>query len=287
MKFIKRKINVSIQLGEGNYGDDLGEEIMLEGYRASAQIVAYNGDAQGQLQLRMWGVKLDLINRLTKVGPIMNQRRNNRITITAGDEGGAMPIIYQGTIDTAYGDFRSAPDPVFNVIALSAALAAVKPVSASSYPGDVDAADVMKDLAGKMAFAFENNGVSFKLSSPYFSGSALEQVKSCARAANIYYTTDRNTLAIWPKDGKRGNEPIKVNTDNDMVGYPAFSSEGITLQTIFNPRFQLGGRVDVTSILTPACGIWNIYKLLIDLESETQGGRWFSTIECYRLNNNG
>lgn len=285
MKFIKRKINVSIQLGEGDYGDQLGETILLEGYRVSAQLITYNGDAQGQLQLRIWGLRLELINKLTKIGPVMNQRRNNRIVVTAGDVGGAMSTIYEGTIDTAYGDFRAAPDPVFNVIALSAALAAVKPVDASSYPNKVDAAQVMADLAVKMNVAFENNGVSFTLNNPNFSGTALEQVKACARAANIFYTVEKGILAIWPKDGQRTGEPIKLDADNDMVGYPAFSSEGITLQTIFNPNFELGGRVDVKSILTPACGIWNIYKLSVDLESEVPDGRWFSTIDCYRLNN--
>ena len=285
MKYIKRKINVSVQLGEGNYGDQLGETILLENYRVSAQVVAYNGDAQGQLQLRIWGLNLELINKLTKIGTVMNQRRNNRIVVTAGDVGGAMSTVYEGTIDTAYGDFRSAPDPVFNVIALSAALAAVKPVAASSYPNSVDAAQVMSDLADKMGFVFENNGVSFNLNNPNFSGTALEQVKSCARAANIFYTIEKGKLAIWPKDGARGDEPIAVDADHDMVGYPAFSSEGITLQTIFNPDFQLGGRVNVKSILTPANGIWNIYKLAIDLESEMPDGRWFSTIDCYRLNN--
>lgn len=287
MKFVKRKINVSIQLGEGNYGDDLGDEITLEGYRVSAQGVTYNGDAQGQLQIRVWGMRLDLINQLTKIGPIMNQRRNNRIVLTAGEEGGAMSTVYEGTIDTAFGDFRSSPEPVFNVVALSAALAAVKPVAASSYNGQVDAAAVMSDLADKMNLIFENNGVSFNLNNPNFSGSALEQVKSCARAANIFYTVDRGKLAIWPKSGNRGDEPIQIDVDNDMIGYPAFSSEGITLQTIFNPDLRLGGQVQVKSILTVACGIWNVYKMSFDLESEVPDGKWFSTIDCYRLNNNG
>lgn len=287
MKFVKRKINVSIQLGEGNFGDDLGDEITLEGYRVSAQGVAYNGDAQGQLQIRVWGMRLDLINQLTKIGPIMNQRRNNRIVLTAGEEGGAMSTVYEGTIDTAFGDFRSSPEPVFNVIALSAALAAVKPVKPTSYDGKVDAAIVMKTIADKMGFTLENHGVSFELSNPNFPGSALEQVKACARSANIFWAADRGKLAIWPKSGNRGDEPIQIDVDNDMIGYPAFSSEGITLQTIFNPDLRLGGRVQVKSILTVACGIWNVYKMSFDLESEIPDGKWFSTIDCYRLNNNG
>lgn len=285
MSFVKRKINVSIRLGEGDYGDSLGEETTLEGYRVSAKIVAYNGDAQGQLQLRVWGMKLPLINKLTKIGPIMSQRRNNRITVTAGDAGGAMSTVYEGTIDSAFGDFNRSPESVFNVIALSAALAAVKPIEPSSYPETVDAAEVMSDLAAKMGFVFENNGVSFTLNSPYFAGTALDQVKACARAANIYYTADRGKLAIWPKTGARGTDPVPINVDTDMVGYPAFSGDGISLTTLFNPNIELGGRVDVKSILPVACGIWNVYKMAIDIESEIPNGAWFTSVDCYRLEN--
>lgn len=287
MSYARRKINVTISLGEGDYGATPGKEVTLEGYRVSCKIVAYNGDAQGQMQLRIWGMKLPLINELTKVGPIMSQRRNNRVTVTAGEVGGAMSTVYEGTIDSAYGDFQGSPDVVFNVVALSAGLAAVKPVDPTSYPGDVDAATIMEDLAGKMGAVLENNGVAVTLASPYFAGTALEQVKSCARAANIFYTVDRGKLAIWSKPAHRASDPVQIDVDHDMVGYPAFSGDGISLVTLFNPDLELGGRVSVKSILPVACGVWNIYKLSVDLESEIPNGRWFSSIDCYRLENGG
>lgn len=285
MSFVKRKINVTIQLGQGDYGEELGEATTLEGYRVSARIVAYNGDMQGQLQLRIWGMPLDMINKLTKVGPIMSQRRNNRITVTAGDVDGAMSTVYEGTIDRAFGELQNAPEVVFNVIALSAGLAAIKPVKPSSYDGLINVSSIMADLSKLMGFAFENNGVTAQLESPYFAGTALNQVKACAEAANIYYTIDRGILAIWPKPSNRGGDPVQIDVDHDMVGYPAFSGDGITLVTLFNPNLKLGGRVNVNSILTVACGIWNIYKLAIDIESEKQNGSWFTSIECYRLEN--
>ena len=35
----------------------------------------------------------------------------------------------------------------------------MKPIAPSSYPGTTDVADIMKDLAGKMGYTLENNGV--------------------------------------------------------------------------------------------------------------------------------
>jgi hypothetical protein len=281
--FGKRRIDVTISLGQGAFGDDKGPDVTLSGLRAKATVVTYNGDAQGQLQLRMYGLPLSMINQLTTIGPVMAERRNNRILVAAGIDGGPMSTVFQGTIDSAYGEFQGAPDVVFNVTGLAAAIQAVKPVNAVSYRGPTDVATIMQSLATTMGFAFENNGVQVQLSSPYFSGTAYQQAKTCARAANIYFTIDRGTLAIWPKTAARANDPVPVYPGVGSVGYPVFSGNGIVVTTEFNPDFQLGGRVDVTSDLTVANGIWNIYSVVHELESESPGGPWFSQVGCYRI----
>lgn len=282
-KYAKRKINVTINLGTGQFGKDKGSDVTLSGLRVSASYVAYVGDVQGTLQLRIFGMPLGMINQLTTIGPIMQQRRNNRITLTAGEEGGAMSTVYEGTIDSAFGDFNGAPEVVFNVVALAAAFESVKAVPAQSHAGGVDAADIMADLAKTMGFAFENNGVSVILQDRTFDGTAMTQVKECAQAAQISYTVDRGKLAIWPRTSYRAGDPIKVSPATGMVGYPSFSSQGIVLTTLFNPDIQLGRRVEVSSDLTVACGLWNVFSVAHILESETPNGQWFTQVACYRM----
>lgn len=282
-QYAKRKIDVTINLGTGEFGNDKGGDVTLSGYRVSASYVAYNGDAQGSLHLRIFGLPIALINQLTTIGPIMPERRNNRITLTAGEVGGAMSTVYEGTIDSAFGDFNGAPEVVLNIVALAAAFESVKSVPASSYPGAVDAASIMADLAKLMGFAFENNGVSVILQDRTFNGTAMMQVKECARAAQINYTVDRGKLAIWPRTAYRAGDAIKVSPATGMVGYPSFSSNGIVLTTLFNPDMALGRRVEVVSDLTVACGVWNVYSISHVLESETPNGQWFTQVACYRM----
>jgi len=281
--YAKRKIDVTINLGTGQFGADKGADVTLSGLRVSASYVAYTGDAQGALQLRVFGMPLALINQLTTIGPIMRQRRNNRITLTAGEEGGAMATVYEGTINSAFGDFNGAPEVVFNVVALAAAFESVRSVPAKDHAGSVDAAVIMSDLANTMGFAFENNGVSVILQDRTFSGTAMMQVRECAQAAQINYTVDRGMLAIWPRTGYRPGEPIKVSPATGMIGYPSFSSQGIVLTTLFNPDIALGRRLDVSSDLTVACGIWNVFSIAHMLESETPNGHWFTQVACYRM----
>lgn len=279
MSYAKKRIDVTITLGKGQFGDTPGDEVTLSGLRVSANTMIYNGDMQGQLQLRVWGMTMPLINQLTRIGHVQNQHRANNIVVTAGEEGGSMATVFEGSIETAYGDFAGVPEVVFNVFARSVGIMSVKPSKPRSYPVAVAVADVMEDLAKEMGSTFEKNDVIEMLpAGTYFSGSAMDQVKACARSAAINFTADRGKLAIWSRNGYRRSTPIKVSAATGMVGYPAFSSNGIVLTTLFNADFETGGRALVESDIPVACGLWNIARVAHSIESEVPDGAWFSQI---------
>lgn len=284
MSLVKRILTATISLGEGKFGDDKGPDVTLSGLRMMASIAMYNGEAQGQLQLRIFGLPLSMINHLTTSTMLTQQLRRNRILLAAGDEGGAMSTVYEGTIDSAFGEFQGAPDVVFSMTALSMAYEAVKPVNARSYRGSVSAFEVMIDLALDAGLLFENAGDDVMLSNPYFPGTVWEQIKTCAKAAKFNYTVDRGVLSVWPKTGSRASTDTPlISPETGMVGYPAVSGGGLSVLSRFNPALKIGAPVTIQSDLTVACGTWNTYKLSHSLESERPGGAWFSQIECARV----
>lgn len=282
MSFVKRRIDVTISLGEGKFGDTKGPDVTLSGYRVSVAVVAYNGDAQSQLQLRIFGLSQDMMNQLTVIGPIMTERRNNRILVAAGDEGQALSVVYEGQIYQAWADYNAAPEVVFNVLALSAAEKAVKPVGARSYRGSTAVAVVMQDIAASMGLGFENNGVTVQLANPYFPGTDVAQLRSCARAARINYAIDRGILAIWPMDANRAGEPIQVSPERGLIGYPSFTGNGIACVLLYNPDLGTGKQVQITSTIEAAHGEWTVVSLVHNLEAEVPGGVWLSQIYCQR-----
>jgi hypothetical protein len=212
------------------------------------------------------------------VGPINSTiRLQNSMLIAAGDDETGMKVVFSGTIDQAWGEFQGIPEVPLNVMGVSGLSALVKPVGALSFVGPADVADIMESLSVTMELSFENNGVTAQLSNPYFPGTALMQVRECARAADINFAIDRGTLAIWPKKGARGGDiPLISPIENDMVGYPTFSSNGLGITTLFNPNVKAGGHIQVQSSLKVACGTWYVPAVTHELESETPGGAWFT-----------
>jgi hypothetical protein len=288
MSFTRKQISVTITLGLGQFGDDGSDTVTLTGHRTVVNIGCAGGESMGALQMRMYGLKADLINRLTTIGPIATEiRAKNTVRISAGDDVFGLSEIFVGTINEAWGDYQGAPDVSFNLTGFAGLIDAVKPVAPVAYQGAADVATILQALAATMGVAFENNGVSAQLSNPYFPGTAWQQVQACARAADIRCALDKGTLAIWPKTGARAGGIPVIAPNTGLVGYPAFSSNGMALTMTFNPSIQIGGQVQVNSSIPMASGLWNVTNINHAIESERPGGAWFTQIQCFPATETG
>jgi len=285
MSFIKRRLRITINLGEGQFGETRGPDVTLTGYRAQVSVVAYNADVQSSLQMRIFGLSQDMINRLTVIGPIYQERRVNRILIEAGDDNDVLSVLYEGTIYQAWADYNQAPEVSFNILGYAAADKAVKPVPPRSYVGATPVAVVMRDIAASMGLAFRNSGVRAMLSSPYFPGTDIDQLVSCAQAARINYLIEKGMLYIWNERGSRDDPPIQINPETNLIGYPNFTGDGIEFNILYTPAIGAGKKVQVTSVIEAAHGEWTVVALSHHLESEVPGGAWLTKLLCRRIEN--
>ena len=67
-----------------------------------------------------------------------------------------------------------------------------------------------------------------------------------------------------------------------MMGYPAFTSNGIMFKTLFNPNIAFGRNVKVESSrpeLSGANGTWNVVGLDYNLDANLPGGDWSMMVQ--------
>lgn len=291
MSFTRKRIDVTISLGTGQYGESGANVVTLSGHRVQAMVQLIPGDVMPSAQVRVFGLPLEMLNQLTAIGLVNSAVRfHNSMLIQAGDDETGLSTIYNGTIKDSSGNLDGMPDSALEVVAMGGLAAALKPVAPSSFPGQADVATVMKGLADQMGLAFESNGVQVQLSNPYFPGTALAQARACARAADIWMTIDRGTLAIWPKNGARAMQddiPV-ISAGTGMRGAPRFASMAVEVWTLFNPHVKVGGLIEIQSAkLTAANGIWYVSEATHTLESEVPEGSWFTRIVGKPYHNNG
>jgi hypothetical protein len=190
-----------------------------------------------------------------------------------------MSTVFAGTIVHAWPDMRGAPQVALRVEANTGQFDAVKPADPLSYSGNVDAAQVHKDIAAQMGRVPENNGVSMILSSPYFFGSARNKMIALARMGRFAWLDDNeNILAIWPINGSRQGDAGIISKDTGMVGYPESTANGVLVTTLFNRAIQAGGNMTIKSDIQPANGTWHINRVDYDLESMVPRGAWFARL---------
>lgn len=284
MTFVQRKIELTFQLGTGSFGLMGNNVVVLKDLRVQCSILKSNGPSLGEAHLRVFGLEPSLLNELSALNQADMAARQNRIIIKAGDDKAGMAIVFEGQIALAQIDMAGVPEVALNIQAFAGQLFALKTEDPVSYPGSADVAVILGNLAQKMGMTFENNGVSVQLATPYYAGSLMEQARRCAEDAGIEMFIDdsepgKNTLAIWPRGGRRGGFIPLISPESGLVGYPGYSSGtmgGIAVKCVFNSQLRIGGAVRVQSDIQVANGQWLVFDISHDLDSEVPGGLWFT-----------
>jgi hypothetical protein len=278
-----KELRFVITLGTGRFRGSSNNQITLEGFRATVNIDKGGGQMAGTLRAQVYGVSQSDMNSVTTLQWRLEDQIKNQVQVYAID-GPQETLVFSGWIVNAWGNYQSMPDVFLEIQANSASQAMLTPVAPRSYKGQIDVASVMAQIASSLGFTFENNGVNVQLPNAYLSNTGMEQVKSLALAAGIWWVLDNTTLAIMPRGTSRGGLIPEISAQSGMIGYPTFDGVGINFQTLFNPSIKFMGRVKLVTPITRSAGQWIVTGVAHRLESEKPGGVWFSTI---RGNGNG
>lgn len=288
MAFVTRKIDVTIILGEGDFGDQgQSDQVKLTGLRVSASINKDGLPSMDSATIRVWGLTKSLLNKLTQLGKPIQFTRTNTVIVEAGDDQSGMSQVFQGTIWTSYADFSDMPNVPLVMTCMSGAISAAKPVKPISFPNGADVSVIMQQIGASMTpvKSVQNFGVNTHLAGAlYYPGTALDQMKAVAQAANCNADASGSTLDIWPIDGVRGSNGSipEMGPDSGLIGYPTYSDYGISIRSLYQPGLVRGGNFTLKTSVTQANGSWTAASLAYDLESETPDGHWFMNINAYR-----
>jgi hypothetical protein len=298
--FTKRQIDVIFRLGGSQtFMTQQGNTAKGGGLRVEATITKAGSVGMPTLTARIYGLTQDIATSVSTLGTVYGALKNNQIELQAGDENGKTSV-FLGIIDTAYTDYEDPANPALEVRAHTGLLEATRGIPPSSFTGPTDVAVIIAGLANQIGWQFENNGVSVILrgglgGGPYFSGTAREQILKAARQAHIHGWMDADpsgsqVVAIWPWDGVRNSAPALISKDTGMVGYPAWEQNALRVKSEFNPSIAtsgigpggilIGGTIMVKSIVPNATGIWQVFSVTHELDSNVEDGRWFTTARC-------
>ena len=279
--FTKKKLRVILTL----HKDDQVHTLTYEGIEIHATIEKPGEPDQNKATVELYNISMDAMRDITTLAFKPLQNKNNQIAIFAGDDETGMSQCFSGEIQTAYADFSSAPTISMHIEAAAGSFSALKASPPIAVNGSQSAASLIEQFAIESGYTFQNNGVSAQVRNAVLNGSPIQKARAVANMVGCELIIDDSVVKIQPfEKGLDEGNAVLMSKEAGMLGYPAFTNDGIHLRCLYNPDLQLGGMVEVDSIVPGAKGTWKITKLSHSLVANSNApADWFSEVEASPL----
>ena len=279
--FIKKQIRIGMALYKG----EQKRTLVYEGIETHVSIEKPGEPDENKATVELYNLSMDAMRDMTTLSFKPLQSKNNLIVIFAGDETNGMSQCFAGEIQTAYADFSGAPTIKMHIEAAAGSYPSLKASPPIAVKGSQSAASLIEQFAKESGYTFLNNGVSASVKNAVLNGDPVSKMRTVAGMVGCELIIDDNQVKIQPYDkGLDEGNAVLMSKDSGMLGYPTFTSEGIKLRCLYNSDLQLGGMIEVDSVVPGAEGTWKISKLSHSLVANSPSpGDWFSEIEASPL----
>ena len=151
-------------------------------------------------------------------------------------------------------------------------------------------------------------------------GMVRSYARDLANTYNCRWSLQNGVLTMIPLEGYLPGTAVKLNSATGLIGVPEATDQGIQVQALLNPRFSVGGQVqlnnkditatilkqqffpglgDISLVATVAGQTENeqlqtspvnsttdgFYRILvIEHEGDTRGQAWYSNLTCLNIN---
>lgn len=276
--FTQKRLIVNLTLSKGSLGTSINNTKTIDGLKMDASIKKSGHPSKNTLHLKIYGMLESDMNAFTSLNFKPMRVKKNLIQVMAGDSLG-MSVAFEGEISSAFSSY-SGHQPVFSIEATAGYYPSIATSKAKSFKGSTSVPLLMKNLADEMGYAFENNGVTSVLSSPYLSGNAMSQASMIAESADLEFGIDDGTLFIAPRNKPRSGRAPLISPDTGLEEYPTFDKNGLKFMCLYNPNLKLGGLCVVKSKVEAANGTWRVHGVEHDLSNEDPSGKWVSKVHA-------
>ena len=278
--FTNKTIQVVMAMAEGVFQNG-ANQITVEGLPTTVDIQKQGGDERPSCTVTIGNLNIDVVKQLTTLSFRPLQRFKNQITVNAGEVGKQLQTIFIGDFENAYGEFQNAPTMNLMVKAIAAQHGALMATPATSVDGTEQVAKLMEQWAVEAGCTLENKGVNASVKNVVYRGSPVDKAKTLARDVGIDLIIDDGKFIITPNGRAVDGNAVLIDPKHGLLGYPAFSNDGIEFNMIFDPNVKIGGLVKIESVVPRASGIWKVTKITTKLEAYVpNSGSWSSSVSA-------
>jgi len=215
---------------------------------------------------------------LTETSPFLKSKTPKKIIVEAGRVSTGTSIVFIGDIISAT---PSQPPDIALTIKATTKSSAKGEISTVSMTEKTSLSKIAKTIATELGLTLVFQADDKKIASFSFTGSKSRYVEQLAKMGNVNAYIDDEKLIVKNADVALTGSMQILDLDSGMIGIPEITEHGIKVKYLFNAMSEIGGALQVTSIMNPiANGTYTIFKLSFDLA--TRDVPFYLTAEAKR-----
>ena len=280
--FIERIARVTVQVTRNDAtGKPAPLTYVFEQHRMRIQ-VRQGGNQYGNAHVEVFGVKLSTMNQIARLWlESLTPQNSDTILIEVWDGLTFVPF-FQGVITWSAVDASGMPHVKLVLDANSSMPLMNTPVSPYTNAGPLALSDVLRGVAQSAGFALDYSPAAptYQVSSVRLTGSPLQQVAQILKGyPALVWDVRLQRLVVWQANAPYGAGAIRIATDTGMIAAPVYSTSGLQIATLFNPRIRPGAGLDVETQFDYVNRTqWVTSVLAHILEPNVPGGQWTTSL---------
>lgn len=253
--------------------------------------VGQGGNQFGNAKVQIFGVPLDAMNKIARLWlEVLSPSNTDTLTIDVWDGANFVPF-FNGVITWSAINASGAPQIALEIEANSAMVAmnTVAPPYAQDTP--IALQDALQQILGPtdLVVEFAESVPALQIQKAHLIGSPMDQAATLMNYfPELTWYINLQRFLVRPVNGPLGGDPVRINRTTGMIGYPTYSTSGVTLATIFDARIRPGLALDIqTDFDFVNRTKWVAAVLQHTLEPNKPGGNWITQIAAQSYGSKG
>lgn len=288
----KARVTVKVTRSDANeQGDTLQSTYEFIQHRMSIT-VTQGGGQFGNAKVQIFGAALDAMNNIARLWlEVLSPSNNDTMDIDVWDGANFVPF-FQGVITWSAINASGAPNVALEIEANDSMVAmntVAQPYAQDTPIALQDALTAILEPVG-LVVEFAESVPDLQIQKAHLLGSPMEQANALMNYfPELTHYTNLRRFIVRPVNGPLGGDPLPVNKGTGMIGYPTYSSSGITLATLFDARLRLGLALDIqtTSFDFINRTKWVCAVLRHEIQPNWPGGQWVTQIAAQAYGTKG
>lgn len=289
---VPRRARVTVDVVRPNQ-DGKGDSALsyeFEQHRMSIQ-VGQGGNQFGNAKVQIFGVPMDDMNQIARLWlETLTPSATDKLRIDVWDGSNFVPF-FSGVITWSAVNASGAPNVVLEIEANDSAIGMVQPATPYAQEGPVLMKDALEAVLGPVGLVVElaESVPVYQLTKVRLNGTPIDQASQLMSAfPDLTWYINLQRFLVRPANGPLGGDPLPVNKTTGLIGYPVYSTSGITLATLFDPRVRPGLALDIQTAFDFVNRTkWVAAVLQHNLQPNMPGGQWMTQIAAQSYGTKG